>query len=158
MSILSLVVWLAICFAVAAIGSIAKPDAWYRGMNKPSWNPPDWVFAPVWTILFAMMAVAAWLVWSKRDQTDITLAVVLFVTQLGLNALWSWLFFGFHRPDFAFFEVIVFWLVILGTTIEFWGISPAAGKLMLPYVLWVGFASFLNLVLWKMNPYAVGRA
>lgn len=158
MSILSLVVWLAICFAIASIGRIAKPDAWYRGMNKPAWNPPDWMFAPVWAILFIMMAVAASLVWSKRGEAEVGLAIGLFVTQLSLNALWSWLFFGFHRPDFAFFEVIVFWLMILATTIEFWSISPTAGKLMLPYMAWVGFASFLNLVLWRMNRYAVGRA
>src|SRR5262245_57634366 len=131
MSILSLIVWLGICFAIAGVGSVAKPDAWYRGMNKPSWNPPDWVFAPVWTILFIMMAVAAWLVWSRRGEADVTLAITLFVVQLGLNALWSWLFFGFHRPDFAFFAVIVFWLVILGTAIEFWSISTNVSTMML---------------------------
>jgi tryptophan-rich sensory protein len=158
MSIVSLVVWLVLCFAAAAIGGLAVPGAWYRGLNKPSWNPPDWLFAPVWSILFIMMAVAAWLVWSRRSAADVALAIGLFALQLGLNPLWSWLFFGFHRPDLAFFEVMVFWLVILATTVAFWRISPLAGKLMLPYVAWVGFASFLNLVLWRMNPDAVGRS
>lgn len=157
MSIGALAIWLGICFATATIGGMAKPDTWYRNINKPTWNPPNWVFAPVWTILFIMMAIAAALVWSRRDTPGAGLAIACFVLQLVLNATWSWLFFGFHRPDLAFFEVIPFWFVIVLTTVLFWRISPTAGRLMVPYILWVGFASYLNFVLWRMNPYAIGR-
>jgi translocator protein len=157
MSILSLAVWLGLCFATAAVGRRAGPDSWYRGMNKPTWNPPDWVFAPVWTTLFILMAVAAALVWARRGQSGAGIAITAFLLTLILNALWSWLFFGFHRPDLAFFEVIPFWFAILLTTVLFWRISPLAGKLMVPYLLWVGFASYLNFILWRMNPYVVGR-
>jgi translocator protein len=157
MSVLSLAVWLVICFTIATIGGMARPGQWYRGINKPSWNPPDWVFAPVWTLLFIMMAVAAWLVWSRRGEADVRVAIGLFALQLALNALWSWLFFGFHLLGYAYFEVIALWLVILATAVFFWRISPLAGKLMLPYAAWVGFASFLNLVLWRMNPLPAGR-
>lgn len=157
MSLTALAVWLGLCFATAAIGGRARPDAWYRSLNKPSWNPPDWVFAPVWTLLFVMMAVAAAIVWSRRGASGAGIALAFFVLQLVMNATWSWLFFGFHRPDLAFYEVIAFWVTILVTTILFWRISPLAGKLMAPYVVWVGFASYLNFVLWRMNPYAVGK-
>lgn len=157
MSIGALAIWLVICFAAAAIGGMAKPGPWYWNMNKPTWNPPDWVFAPVWSLLFIMMAVAAAMVWSRRGASGAWLAIACFVLQLILNVAWSWLFFGFHRPDLAFYEVIPFWLMIVLTTALFWRISPTAGKLMVPYVLWVGFASYLNFVLWRMNPYAIGR-
>src|SRR5262249_47460857 len=158
MQILSLLVWLGICFAIAAIGRVAKPDSWYRGTNKPVWSPPDWAFAPAWTTLSALVACAVCLGWSQSAEAGVELPSPLVRAAVGHNRRLSWVFFGFHRPDFAFFEVVVFWLVILGTTVEFWDISPTAGKLMLPYIAWVAFASFFNLVLWRMNPYAVGRA
>lgn len=158
MSKTALLVWLVICFSVATIGGATKPGAWYRAINKPSWNPPSWLFAPVWTVLFVAMAVSAWLVWSRRGEADLTLALGLFGVQLALNALWSWLFFGWHRPDLAFFEAIILWFTILGTVLAFWPISPTAGTLLLPWLAWVGFAAFLNRVLWRMNPGAIGRA
>lgn len=152
MSISGLIGWILVSFAAAAVGGIAaRPGAWYASINKPSWNPPDWVFAPVWTVLFILMGVAAWLVWSRRGEVPVGLALTLFGVQLLLNTLWSWLFFGWHLPGAAFAEVLVFWVMILLTLLAFWQIRPLAGALLLPYLVWVGFASFLNYTLWRLN-------
>lgn len=148
---LSLVGWILVAYAAAVLGGLAGPDAWYATINKPSWNPPNRVFGPVWTILFTMMGVAAWLVWSRRAETGVTLALGLFVGQLLLNALWSWLFFHWHRPDWAFAELLLLWLAILATLLAFWRVRPLAGALLVPYLLWVSFAGYLNLTLWRLN-------
>lgn len=148
---LSLVGWILVAYAAAVLGGLAGPDAWYATINKPSWNPPNRVFGPVWTILFTMMGVAAWLVWSRRAETGVTLALGLFAGQLLLNALWSWLFFHWHRPDWAFAELLLLWLAILATLLAFWRVRPLAGALLVPYLLWVSFAGYLNLTLWRLN-------
>lgn len=150
--VFALIASLAICFSAAALGSLATTTNivnWYAGLAKPSWNPPNWIFGPVWTFLYLSMAVAAWLVWRKDGLWQWPLA--LFAIQLALNAAWSWLFFGFHMPGAAIFEVVVLWLAILATTIAFWPKSLAAGILMLPYLGWVGFASVLNFTIWRLN-------
>jgi tryptophan-rich sensory protein len=150
-SVLGLAGWLLLSFAAAAIGSRFMPGAWYASLAKPSWNPPAAVFAPVWTALYTMMGVAAWLVWKRVGFAGAGLALGLFVVQLALNALWSYLFFGAHRPDLAFYEIVVLWLAILAVMLLFWRVDWRAGALLAPYLAWVGFASFLNFTLWQMN-------
>jgi len=147
----ALVVILLICFAAAGLGSIATTPnipTWYASLAKPSWNPPNWLFGPVWTALYICMAVAAWLVWRQGgSRTPLT----LFAVQLVLNAAWSWIFFWFHMPGAAFFEILVLLAAIAATTIAFWARSRAAGILMVPYLGWVAFASVLNFTIWRMN-------
>ncbi len=127
------------------------PGPWYASLAKPVWTPPSAVFAPVWTLLYAMMGVAAWLVWRRAGFRTAGAALVVFVIQLVLNALWSYLFFGLHRADIAFIDIAVLWIAILVTVVLFWRRDPRAGALMLPYLAWVGFASCLNFALWRMN-------
>jgi tryptophan-rich sensory protein len=127
------------------------PGAWYDALAKPAWTPPNAVFAPVWTILYVLMAVAAWLVWRRAGFMRAGVALSLFIAQLVLNALWSYLFFGAHRADLAFFEIVVLWAVILVVAVLFWREVRAAGVLMLPYLAWVGFAACLNFALWQLN-------
>lgn len=148
---LGLFFWLALCFGVAAFGSQFTPGFWYQQLAKPGFTPPGWVFGPVWTILYIMMAVAAWQVWRDRGFGGARPALGLFVLQLLLNGLWSFLFFGLKQPGLAFAEIVLLWLAILGTLMKFWRLAPAAGLLLLPYWLWVSFAAVLNFALWRMN-------
>ncbi|MFO8184768.1 MAG: TspO/MBR family protein, partial [Candidatus Aegiribacteria sp.] len=117
-------------------------------LAKPSFNPPGWVFGPVWTVLYILMGIAVWLVWKEQGFST---AVYLFMAQLALNALWSYLFFGANKPGLAFLEIILLWVLILLTMILFWRVRTAAGVLFIPYLLWVSFASVLNYSLWRMN-------
>jgi len=151
-SFLGLAGWLAASFAAAWIGSRYLPGAWYASLAKPAWNPPNWIFAPVWTALYALMAVAAWLVWRRAGFRGAAAALILFVAQLVLNALWSYLFFGLHRPDAALLDIVVLFAAILAVAALFWRQDWRAGALMIPYALWVGFASCLNFALWRLNP------
>jgi len=154
-SLIGLVVWLAVCFAAAALGSFFTGPAipsWYAGIDKPSWTPPNWLFAPVWTTLYAMMAVSAWLVWRRAGLTGNSLALTLFALQLVLNAAWSPLFFGLRLLGVAFLEILGLWALILATLVAFWRVTRAAGVLLLPYLLWVSFAASLNLAIWRLNP------
>jgi translocator protein len=146
-----LVGWLVVSFATGWIGSRSMPGAWYASLAKPSWNPPSAIFAPVWSVLYVLMGVAAWLVWRKAGFSGAGAALVLFIVQLVLNTLWSYLFFGLHRPDLAFFDIVALWVVILIIVVLFWRVDRLAGGLMLPYVVWVTFASYLNHVLWRLN-------
>lgn len=146
-----LIVWILVSMAAGWVGSRFVPGEWYATLAKPSWNPPSSVFAPVWSTLYVLMGVAAWLVWRKVGFSGASVALGLFVFQLVLNALWSYLFFGAHRPDLAFVDIVALWLIILATTIAFWRVAVPAGVLLLPYLCWVGFASALNLQLWRLN-------
>lgn len=152
--------WLALlgllgsCFVVAAVGSLLTTpalDDWYTMLRKPTWTPPNWIFGPVWTLLYASMAVAAWLVWRKRESADVMIPLALFVTQLVFNLGWSWVFFGLRLPGVAFIEIGVLWCTILATLIAFWRISIVAGWLFLPYLVWVSFALALNFSIWRLN-------
>ena len=143
--------WLALSFAAAVAGSRFMPGEWYASLAKPAWNPPSAVFAPVWTLLYAMMGVAAWLVWRQVGLREAALPLSLFLVQLVLNALWSYLFFGLHRPDLALLDIVTLWVAILVVLVLFWRVSVPAGILLLPYLCWVGFASFLNFTLWRLN-------
>jgi len=149
--IISLIVFIVISLAAGMIGSRFMPGAWYEGLAKPTWNPPNQVFAPVWTILYILMGVAAWMVWTSGDRIGIKLPIAVFIVQLAFNSLWSYLFFGLQRPDLAFFEIIVLWILICVTLILFWRISKPAGALLIPYLLWVSFATALNYQLWRLN-------
>ena len=151
-SVAVLAVFLVVVFAAAATGAAFPPGNWYAGLVKPSWNPPSWLFAPVWTVLYVLMAVAAWLVWRQGGAPGVRAALFAWVVQLALNAAWSWLFFGLHRPGLAFAELMVLWLAILVTVVLAWRVAPAAGVLLLPYLAWVTFAGVLNVTLWRLNP------
>jgi tryptophan-rich sensory protein len=126
---------------------------WYPTLVKPSFNPPNWVFAPVWTLLYLMMGVAAGLVWDKinSDKEIVKKALFFFAIQLALNALWSYLFFGFHNPMLAGLEIIILWLMIYETQVQFAKINTTAGYLLLPYLAWVSFAAVLNGSIWWLN-------
>ena len=149
--ILGAVVWLLLTFAAAAFGARFRPDEWYRQLAKPTWTPPGAIFAPVWTVLYVFMAVAAWLVWKRSGVAGAVVPLALFICQLALNAAWSWLFFGRHRPNAAFVDIVALWVVILATLISFWQLEPLAGILLIPYLAWVSFATALNWVIWRMN-------
>jgi len=132
--------------------SPAIRSGWYGLLQKPSFNPPGWIFGPVWTVLYILMAVSAWLVWEKAGQAPVKVALSLFFVQLLLNVTWSLLFFGMGRPDLAFAEILVLWALILTVTLLFYRIRPAASLLMLPYLAWVSFAVVLNGFIWRLNP------
>ncbi len=143
--------WLGITFVAAFIGSRSMPGDWYASLVKPSWTPPNALFGPVWSVLYVLMAVAAWLVWRRAGFSDAGLALGVFLVQLVLNALWSYLFFGKHRPDLAFFDIVALWFAIVTVFILFGRVHRGAGALMIPYLLWVSFAAGLNFALWRMN-------
>ncbi len=137
------------------MGSVATDTSvndWYRTLAKPSFNPPAWVFGPVWTTLFALMGIAAFLVWKKGlERKSVKIALSIFVGQLVLNTLWSIIFFGLHSPGGALVEIVFLWLAILATIIAFARVSKPAAWLLLPYILWVSFAIYLNYALWTLN-------
>ena len=128
------------------------PGEWYAALQKPSWNPPGWIFGPVWSALYAMMAVAAWLVWRRGGFATQRRPLALFLGQLTLNAAWTPLFFGLHRPGIAFAEIILLWLAIAATLVVFRPVNRVAAWLLAPYLAWVGFAAVLNFTLWRLNP------
>jgi len=148
---LALLTSLLLCFAAASTGGFVSMGDWYLTLNKPSWNPPGWVFGPVWTLLYTMMAIAAWLVWRKGGFAQQRRPLTLFAVQLLLNALWTPLFFGLHMLGLAFVDIILMWIAILATILAFRKVSPAAAWLLVPYLLWVTFAAILNATLWWMN-------
>jgi len=150
-NLLGLFGWLALTFAVSFIASRFTPGEWYSQLAKPSFTPPSWIFGPVWTLLYALMAIAAWTVWKNAGFKGASVALSLFVLQLILNGLWSGLFFGLQRPDLAFYEIIFLWIIILLTLVVFWKHQPLAGVLFIPYIAWVSFAAVLNFYLWRMN-------
>jgi benzodiazapine receptor len=153
-SLLMLMLFIAVCMAVAGAGSIFTAGSvrqWYPALQKPSWTPPSWLFGPVWTILYLMMAIAAWLIWQRRGSHPVAGSLGLFAFQLALNAAWSPLFFGLKNPLAGLWDIVPLWIAILATLVSFWKISPAAGLLLVPYWLWVSFATALNFAIWKMN-------
>ena len=144
---LVLVGFLLASFSAAAIGGYATAESvrtWYPLLNKPTWNPPAWVFGPAWTLLYTLMSIAAWRVWRQRDQPSAAAALGLFFAQLGLNAFWSVLFFGLHKPQWALAEIIAMWLLLAVIQRAFWRIDRIAGILWIPYLAWVSFATALN--------------
>lgn len=151
-----LAIAIVLCLLAGLVGSIFTAPAigsWYAGIEKPLFNPPNWLFAPVWTILFLLMGISLYVVWSKGLQKKgVKLALGAFCVQLVLNALWSFLFFGLQNPFLAFIEILLLWLAILATIILFYKISKKAALLLVPYILWVSFAVLLNYSIWLLNP------
>ena len=150
----SLAVSIIICFAAAWVGSRLTTPAisgWYKALRKPAWTPPNWLFGPVWSLLYLGMGIAAWLVWRKLEAPGARLGLLLFATQLVLNVAWSGVFFALHRPGAAFGEVLLLWISILATALAFWPLSRAAGWLLAPYLIWVSFAASLNYAIWRLN-------
>lgn len=154
----ALIAWLGVSFAAAAIGAAASIHAgtFYQELVRPAWAPPPAVFGPVWTILYALMGIAAWLVWRERGFAAARPALALFFVQLGANALWSWLFFGWHHGAWSFADILLLWALLVATITAFWRIRPLAGALLLPYLLWVSFAAVLNYSVWQLNPQLLG--
>ena len=150
--------WLVATFVAAAIGAAASVNAgpFYAQLVRPAWAPPGWLFGPVWTVLYLAMGIAAWLVWRVAGFRAVRPALTLFLVQLALNALWSWLFFGWHLGAPAFVEVLLLWALIVATVIAFWRLRPLAAWLLVPYLLWVSFAAVLNYAVWQLNPGSLG--
>ncbi|TDE00867.1 TspO/MBR family protein [Flavobacterium hiemivividum] len=144
------------CLVIGYFSGIVTQSAitdWYPTLIKPSFNPPNWIFAPVWSMLYVMMGVAAGLVWDRMDSNKevVKKALIIFAIQLALNALWSYLFFGLHNPMLAGIEIIILWLVIYETYLQFSKINKIAAYLLLPYLAWVSFAMVLNGSIWWLN-------
>ncbi len=146
--------FLAVCFGTAALGAqwtFASVNGWYQTLAKPAWTPPDWVFGPVWSVLYFLMALAGWLVWRRCGISGAQVAWFLFAAQLVLNAGWSGIFFAMRSPGGAFVEIVVLWTAIAATTLAFWSRHKLAGWLFVPYLSWSSFAALLNLAIWRMN-------
>ncbi|MDN5848043.1 MAG: tryptophan-rich sensory protein [Nitrococcus sp.] len=156
--IIGLVCWLVVVFVAEAIGAVASVQAaaFYTELVRPNWAPPPLLFGPVWTVLYALMGIAAWLVWCAGGFRSFPFALSLFLVQLALNALWSWLFFIWHLGALAFADIVLLWALIVATAVAFWRIRPLAGALFIPYLLWVSFASALSYSVWQLNPQALG--
>lgn len=154
-NVFKLIIAIFISELAGIIGSVFTAPSitgWYAGIVKPDINPPAWVFGPVWTTLFALMGIAAFLIWKKGlDRKDVKIALYIFGGQLILNTLWSIIFFGLHSPGAALIEIIFLWVAILATIITFAKISKPAAWLLIPYILWVSFAGYLNFTIWTLN-------
>jgi tryptophan-rich sensory protein len=148
---IQLTCFLLITAVAPVLGSFTGPGEWYAALNKPSWNPPGWVFGPVWTYLYITMAIAAWMVWRQSTHPKRNRAIILYFVQLILNALWTPLFFGLQAPGWALLNIILLDIVVLATFIEFRNIRALAGWLLVPYLAWIFFATILNATLWGLN-------
>lgn len=156
-AILALAGFIALSLAAGGIGSIASVNSqdFYTNLSRPSWAPPSWLFGPVWTALYILMGIAAWLVWREGPARAVTRGLTLFVAQLVLNALWTWIFFAWRLGAIAFLEIVALWLVIALTIAAFWRVRALAGALLIPYILWVTYAAALTFAVWRGNPGAL---
>ena len=146
------------CFLAAATGAAFPPGDWYERLVKPAWRPPNWLFAPAWTVLYLTIAVSGWLVWRKSGLAGAALPLAIYLVQLMLNAAWTPIFFGLRRPDLAFIEIVALWLSIVATIATFHPVSAAAAWLQLPYLFWVTFAAALNFTIWRLNREPVSQS
>jgi len=156
--IIGFIGWLLVSFVASAIGAIASIQArsFYSGLVQPDWAPPGSVFGPVWTTLFFMMAVAAWLIWRKGGFSVNRIALNLFLVQLAVNAVWSWFFFVWNLGAIALINILILWVFIVATMALFWRVQKVAALLLVPYLAWVSFAGFLNYAVWQLNPSLLG--
>lgn len=152
--VMGLAGWIILAFIAGAAGSLASAEsgAFYGQLNRPDWAPPAWLFAPAWTVLYILMGISAWLVWRVRGLRPALAALSLFIIQLAVNALWTWIFFVWRQGAMAFVEILLLWVLILCTIIAFWRVRPLAGALMIPYLAWVTYASGLTFMIWRLNP------
>lgn len=150
----SLAFWLLASFAAGAVGALASMSdaSFYATLTRPPWAPPPWLFAPVWSVLYFLMGVSAWLVWQRHRLSDSALPYVLFFTQLAANALWTWIFFTWQDGRWAFIEILLLWGLIVATFFTFKTIRPLAAWLLVPYFGWVTFAALLTFTIWRLNP------
>lgn len=154
-NVLKFIISILLTLGAGFLGSLAttsKISSWYSGINKPSFNPPNWISGPVWTFLFILMGIAFYLIWQKGVKNpDVRDAMIVFAAQMFLNVLWSFLFFYFESPALALADIAILWLAILATIIGFWKIDRMAGALLIPYLAWVSFASVLNAAIVQLN-------
>jgi benzodiazapine receptor len=150
-SVMVLMGFIGACLLASTTGAIFRPGDWYEQLKKPSWRPPNWVFAPAWAVLYLTIAVSGWLVWRTAGFAGATLPLIVYFVQLVLNAAWSAIFFGMRRPDLAVVEIILLWLSIVATIAAFHAVNALAAWLLLPYLAWVTFAGALNFTVWRMN-------
>jgi translocator protein len=151
LSIAVLIGFVAASFLAAATGILFKPGEWYERLRKPSWRPPNWLFAPVWTVLYLMIAFSGWLVWRSAGFGGATTALTLYAIQLLFNAAWTPVFFGLHRPNLGFATILALWLSIVAMIAAFAPLNGASALLMIPYLAWVSFAALLNFAVWRLN-------
>lgn len=153
--IIAIIIAIAIPVTVGALSGFfttSEITSWYAGINKPSFNPPNWIFGPVWTLLYVLMGIASYLVWKKgTDSLEVKTALLLYGQQLFFNFWWSFIFFYLHEPGWAFAEIIFLWLLILVTIFRFSKVSKTAAWLLVPYISWVSFAAILNYAIWQLN-------
>ncbi len=150
----ALAISMAVCFAAAAVGALMTTPAlreWYPRLNKPAWTPPNGVFGPVWTLLYASMGLAAWMVWLQRTSRNVTPALSIFAIQLFLNVAWSGVFFGLHSPGAGLLAIVPLWCAIAATILSFRRVVASAGWILVPYLAWVSFAMALNFQIWRLN-------
>ena len=150
-SITALIGFIVASFLTAVPGSLFRPGEWYERLHKPSWRPPNWVFAPVWSVLYLAIAVSGWLVWQRVGFGGAPLPFAIYALQLVLNAAWTPLFFGLHRPGLGLVDIALMWLMIAATIAAFYPIHMGAALLLLPYLAWVSFAAALNFSIWRLN-------
>jgi tryptophan-rich sensory protein len=155
---LALLGWIALAQAAGVIGSIATFEArrFYDQLAQPAWAPPGGIIGPIWLVLYTLMGIAAWSVWSERGRQPTRRALTLFVVQLAVNAVWSWIFFAWHAGGIAFGWIVLLGALVLATLVAFWKIRPLAGALLLPYLGWLCFAGALNYTIWRANPMLLG--
>jgi len=155
-NIIKLLISIIVCECAGLIGSIFTMGAiptWYATLQKPAFTPPNWLFAPVWSTLYLLMGIAAFLIWRKGlDIQQVRIALIIFLIQLVLNILWSVVFFGLEAPLYGLIEIVILWIAILITILRFWKISLVAAWLLVPYILWVSVATALNASIWVLNP------
>ena len=149
--LLPVILWIFISFIPAIVGGFFKPGSWYLEIIKPEWTPPGWIFGPVWFLLYLIMGISASIIWKLKNTYNIMLPIVFFIIQLILNALWSWIFFGRHELLYSVIDIVVLLIMIIVTIILFYRINKKAGLILLPYLLWVGFATVLNYNIWLLN-------
>jgi benzodiazapine receptor len=150
-TLIMLICFIAASFAAASTGAIFRPGEWYKQLDKPRWRPPDWLFAPVWALLYLLIAASGWLVWREAGFSGAALPLSVYALQLLLNAAWTPIFFGLHRPGLALMEISILWGSIVATIVMFRPVSAAAALLLVPYLAWVSFASALNFAIWRRN-------